>query len=108
MSPAPSTKAGSITTARVTSGSRTCSRDPAIQSIRSTLWCTAWNRHSAGTSCMARCVAYSMMSAVTSTARNCTTPGSDRNQDCRPALTDHENSDGTARTPMNRKMPMAR
>ncbi len=97
-----------MTTVRVTSGSRKCSRDPAIQSMRSTLWCTAWKRHSTGTSCMARCVAYSIRSAVTSTARNCTMPGSDLNQPCSPALTVQENSEGAARTPMNRKMPIAR
>ena len=100
--------AGSITAIRVTNGSRKCSRDPAIQSIRSTLWCTAWNRHSAGTSCIARCVAYSIRSAVTSTTRNCTTPGNALNHSCSPELTDQENSDGIARTVMNRKMPIAR
>ena len=49
-----------------------CWREPAIQSMLFTLWCTACRRQSSGTSWYARCVKYCTRSA-TSTIKNSAT-----------------------------------
>ncbi|MNT37339.1 hypothetical protein D3C72_1734740 [compost metagenome] len=63
---------GASTSVRVMISSRMCWREPAIQSMLLTLWCTACRRHRTGTSWYARCVQYCTKSA-TSTMRNSAT-----------------------------------
>jgi len=57
---------------------------------------------------MVRWMAYSTRSAVTRMTANYTRPGRFLNQLCRPALIVQENSVGTAVTPTNRKIEIAR
>src|SRR5690606_17877606 len=60
---------------RVTITSTRCSLEPAIQSIVSTEWCTAWKRHSHGTRWNARWMPYWVRSATSTQPRNCSASG---------------------------------
>ena len=69
---------------RTSTMSSTCSREPAIQSMLSAEWCTAWKRQSQGTTWNSRWIEYSARSATIRISMTWSQSGCDCTRACRP------------------------